>query len=121
MHRHGQCRHHRPRVRIRAGPVGRHPDRGHRDTGPGFVHVFVHGHGTSTGFGYDRFHYLPDITALSPSSGPAGTQVTITGHGFTRARALMFGNVPATSFTVVSDTQVTAVVPDLPAGTVACG
>ena len=40
--------------------------------------------------------------------------MTITGTGFTGATAVDFGTTPATSFTVVSDTTITA---DSPAGT----
>ena len=40
--------------------------------------------------------------------------MTITGTGFTGATAVDFGTTPATSFTVVSDTSITA---DSPAGT----
>jgi IPT/TIG domain len=57
----------------------------------------------------------PVITGLSPSSGPAsgGTLVTITGVGFTHAIGVEFGT-SAASFTVVSDTTITA---ESPAGT----
>jgi hypothetical protein len=40
-----------------------------------------------------------------------GEQVTITGTGFTDASAVTFGSTPATSFTVVSDTEITAIAP----------
>ena len=40
--------------------------------------------------------------------------MTITGTGFTGATAVDFGTTPATNFTVVSDTTITA---DSPAGT----
>jgi hypothetical protein len=55
----------------------------------------------------------PAITGISPSSGPSagGTSVTITGSGFTGATRVAFGGVVATSFSVVSDTQITAVSP----------
>ena len=50
---------------------------------------------------------------VSPNHGPTsgGTQVTITGLGFTGTSAVNFGSVPATSFHVNSDTSVTAVAP----------
>jgi glucose/arabinose dehydrogenase len=60
----------------------------------------------------------PNITAIAPSSGPTsgGTTVKITGRGFTGATNVVFGTVPATSYTVDSDTQITAVSPAQPAG-----
>jgi hypothetical protein len=53
------------------------------------------------------------VTAVSPSNGPSagGTVVTITGQGFTNVKGVMFGLLPATSFTVDSSTQITAVAP----------
>ncbi|MFE7354129.1 IPT/TIG domain-containing protein [Streptomyces sp. NPDC057543] len=53
----------------------------------------------------------PVITASSPSSGAAGTAVTLTGTGFTTASAVTFGGTPSASFTVVSATGITAVAP----------
>ena len=55
----------------------------------------------------------PAISGLSPASGPpaGGTTVTITGGAFTGATKVVFGGVAATSFNVVSDTQIIAVSP----------
>lgn len=53
----------------------------------------------------------PVIAGFLPASGPQNTRVTLTGSGFTGATAVTFGSVPATSYTVVSDTQITAIVP----------
>jgi IPT/TIG domain/PKD domain len=55
----------------------------------------------------------PDITSLTPSSGPeaGGNSVVIAGTGFTGATAVSFGGTPATSFTVDSATQITATAP----------
>lgn len=50
------------------------------------------------------------IDDFSPRQGAIGATVTITGLGFTGATAVSFNNVPAQSFTVVSDTTLTAVV-----------
>ncbi len=62
----------------------------------------------------------PTLTSISPSSGPTsgGTTVTITGTNLTGATAVDFGTVGAASFTVVSATEITAVSPGQPAGTV---
>ena len=56
---------------------------------------------------------MPVITSISANSGPSdgGTQVVLTGQGFTGATAVYFGSFPAASFTVDSDTQMTAVSP----------
>jgi hypothetical protein len=56
---------------------------------------------------------IPMVTGISPASGaPAGgTTVTITGLSFTGVTAVNFGSTPATSFTFVSDSEVTAVSP----------
>jgi hypothetical protein len=68
--------------------------------------------GTSNAVSY---FYLaqPTVTAVAPERGPAagGTGVTLTGTGFTGASAVRFGATAATSFTVVSDNQITAVAP----------
>ena len=55
----------------------------------------------------------PTVTLVSPACGPAagGTTVTITGTGFLHATAVNFGTVAATSFKIVSDTQITATSP----------
>jgi len=53
----------------------------------------------------------PTITSFDPTSGPVGTSVTVTGTGFTGATSVSFGAFAATSYTVDSDTQITAVVP----------
>lgn len=52
----------------------------------------------------------PSIASFSPSSGPAGTSVSINGAGFTGATSVAFNGSNA-SFSVVSDTQITATVP----------
>jgi len=58
-----------------------------------------------------RFRVIPQITSFSPTSGPVGISVTIKGISLKQTTKVTFGGVPATSFTVDSDTQVTATVP----------
>ena len=57
------------------------------------------------------FRVTPQIKSFTPTSGPVGTSVVITGVGLTQTTKVIFGGVAATSFTVNSDTQVTATVP----------
>jgi hypothetical protein len=58
-----------------------------------------------------KFKVIPVLTSFNPTSGPVGTQVTITGSGFIGAKTVTFGGVKAT-FTVNSGTQITATVPN---------
>jgi hypothetical protein len=75
--------------------------------------------GTSNGVGY-TYIAVPTLTTVVPSAGPlaGGTSVVLTGTGMTGATAVTFGATPATSFTVNSATQITAVAPAGSAGTV---
>ena len=50
-------------------------------------------------------------SSFTPTSGPVGTSVVITGENFGQTTAVGFGGVDAITFTVNSDTQVTASVP----------
>jgi hypothetical protein len=61
----------------------------------------------------------PRVTGISPTFGPAtgGTSVTISGDGFTAATAVDFGTAPAASYTINSDTSITAVSPADTSGT----
>jgi hypothetical protein len=88
-------------------PVGAH-------TGPVTVTT-----GTTTLTSPQTYKVKPKITTFTPPSGPVGTVVTINGSGLIQATAVKFGTVKATTFTVKSDSQVTANVPSgLPAGAV---
>ena len=53
----------------------------------------------------------PLVTAFNPTSGKPGTEVTITGSGFTGATSVRIGDLLASSFTIDSDTQIRAIVP----------
>ena len=53
----------------------------------------------------------PTITGFTPTSGPVGTEVTVSGSNFTGTSAVSFNNSPAQSFTVDSATSLRAVVP----------
>jgi hypothetical protein len=52
----------------------------------------------------------PSITSISPNPAPPGSQITISGSSFLQATSVTIGGVSA-SFTVNSDTQITATVP----------
>ena len=69
--------------------------------------------GTSAIVTNDQFTYVPAVFSVAPAFGPAagGTSVTVTGTGFTSATAVAFGGGAATSFTIDSDTQITAISP----------
>ena len=58
-----------------------------------------------------KFRVTPQILSFSPASGPVGTSVAITGNSFMGANAVVLGSGLSMSFTVDSDTQITATVP----------
>ena len=70
--------------------------------------------GTSAATAADHYTYTvppaPAVSSLSPTSGPNGTSVTITGSNFSGAGAVNFGANPAT-FTVSTPTTIFATVP----------
>ena len=76
--------------------------------------------GTSPVVSADLFTYGPTLTSLSPATGSTagGTQVTITGTGFSTVTHVKFATTTAQSFTVRSATQLVAVSPVHAAGTV---
>ena len=53
----------------------------------------------------------PVISSFTPTNGPAGTQVVITGSNFIGTPSVTFGGTAATVLTVNSSTQITATVP----------
>ena len=71
--------------------------------------------GTSATTSADQFtyYYGATVTGVTPNSGPAGTSVTITGTGFTQCGGFIpqFGGITASSYTINSATQITAVSP----------
>ena len=57
------------------------------------------------------FRVTPQISGFSPTTGPAGTTVVITGDSFIGATEVTFPCGKKATFTVDSDTQITATVP----------
>ena len=57
------------------------------------------------------FRVTPQVKSFSPTSGTIATSVQITGVSLAQTSRVSFGGVKATTFTVNSDTQVTATVP----------
>jgi uncharacterized repeat protein (TIGR03803 family) len=57
------------------------------------------------------FRVPPQIFSFTPTSGPVGTSVVITGESLSGASALTFACKWHMSFTVDSDTQITAIIP----------
>ncbi|MFT9848384.1 S-layer homology domain-containing protein [Aneurinibacillus sp. REN35] len=74
----------------------------------------------NSGGGGGKAVVAPTIVSVTPSSGSTvgGNVVMITGTGLTGATAVKFGGTAATSYTVNSNTQITATVPAGTAGTV---
>ena len=78
--------------------------------------------GTSATSSADSFSYVtaPTVTGVSPVSGPTtgGTSVVITGTSFTGTTAVAFGTNGTMTYTVDSNTQITATAPAGAAGTI---
>ncbi|MFH8774848.1 IPT/TIG domain-containing protein, partial [Streptomyces sp. NPDC017958] len=88
--------------------------------GSGVVNVTVTtSGGTSNSLSY-TYVATPTLTSLVPIQGPTSgrTVVTLTGSNLTNTTAVKFGTAAAVSFTVLSDSQVTAVSPPGPVGPV---
>jgi hypothetical protein len=75
--------------------------------------------GASLGFDY-TYIIPPAPAAVFPTTGvtAGGDSVAITGTGLTGTTSVKFGTTPATSFTVVGDTEIDAITPAHLAGTV---
>jgi uncharacterized repeat protein (TIGR03803 family) len=61
--------------------------------------------------GDHQFAVVPVVSGFTPTSGPVGTQVTITGTGFLGATQVTFNGTKAASITVNGATSITATVP----------
>ncbi len=91
-----------------------------RAAGPVNIAVTTAG---GTGVLTSAFTYVapvPAVTNVTPNNGTTagGTNITITGTGFTAATAVTIGGTAATGVVVVSDTSITAVTPSHIAGSV---
>ena len=75
----------------------------------GFVDVITAG-GMASQPGFLFEYPVPVVTSFSPDSGATGAIVTIHGSNFINVDAVVFGGDEASSFTVLSDSLVTAVV-----------
>lgn len=64
--------------------------------------------GTATASGF--FYESAVIKSFSPASGSSGTLITLNGRYFSNVTAVLFGGTNASSFIIVSDTIITAVV-----------
>jgi phospholipase C len=84
------------------------------------ITITTRGGNSPTTLPYTYIAPVPQVTSVSPARGPIGgtNKVTVKGSGFYGATAVGFGSTPATSFTVVSDTTITAIAPAHTVGTV---
>ena len=73
----------------------------------GNVSVMVPG-GTASLQGFTYIPPAPVINSFAPQNGSEGTLVTISGSNFTGVTSVSFGGVPASSFTVVGPSLITA-------------
>jgi kumamolisin len=76
-------------------------------------YIAVDGYNGATGsvvLNWSRDSSLPVVTGFTPAAGPIGTTLTISGSDFTGATVASLGTT-SLDFTVVSDTEITAIVP----------
>jgi IPT/TIG domain len=85
----------------------------------GFTQDTVAGTASST-LAADLCEPTPAVTSLNPDHGwsSGGNPIQIMGSGLAYPRSVMFGTIPATSFTANSDSMITAVPPAQPVGSV---
>jgi hypothetical protein len=88
----------------------------------GSVNVVVTNSDSQTGTlsnGYSYTNPPPNVTSISPTSGPTtgGTSVTITGTGFLSGATVSVGGAAATGVNVNSSTSITATAPGHASGT----
>ncbi len=87
-------------------------------------HIAVDGFNAATGIvvlNWAKNSSLPTVTNISPTSGPPGTTVFITGGNFTGVTSVAIGTV-ALDYTVVSDAEITAVIsPSVASGPIFVG
>ncbi|MBH0110860.1 IPT/TIG domain-containing protein [Salinibacterium sp. NG22] len=79
----------------------------------GVVDVIVQNTPSDSSPGTFSYQAAPTVSSIAPDEGPlaGGTEVTITGTGFTGATGVTFDGDDGTSFTVVSDTEITVTTP----------
>ncbi|WP_214072397.1 IPT/TIG domain-containing protein [Mucilaginibacter sp. dw_454] len=73
------------------------------------------GTNTSSGFVYTE---PPNITSFLPLTASAGQTITINGANFTNVTGVKIGGIAASSFTIISDTEITAIVGNAANGSV---
>lgn len=61
---------------------------------------------------FSRGRATVGVSTFAPTTGTIGSSVTISGVGFTGTTAVTFGGVQASTFTVVTDSQIIATVPN---------
>jgi hypothetical protein len=82
--------------------------------------ILTFSNGASIPNAASKIYYVttPSVSSLNPTSGPVtgGGNITIGGSGFIGAKEVRFGATAASSFTVNSANQITAVIPALAQG-----